>query len=57
MLKFSVDRKQNECKEDGPQEWLEKGEKDSIEEIEAEKNEGKDDDERNEFPFHSMFPK
>jgi hypothetical protein len=32
-----VGRKQNKGKEDGPQEWLEKGEKDLIEEIEAEK--------------------
>ncbi len=50
-------RKQNQGKEDSPQERLEKGEKDLIEEIEAEKSEGKDDDERNKFPFHSMFPK
>jgi len=52
-----VGRKQNKGKEDSPQERLEKGEKDLIEEIEAEKSEGKDDDERNKFPFHSMFPK
>ena len=50
-------RKQNKGKEDGPQEWLEKGEKDLIEEIEAEKSEGKDNDERNKFSFHDMFPK
>jgi len=52
-----VRRKQNKGKEDSPQDWLEKREKDSIEQIEAEKSEGKDDDERNKFPFHSMFPK
>jgi len=52
-----VGRKQNQGKEDGPQDRLEKREKDSIEQIEAEKSEGKDDDERNKFPFHSMFPK
>ncbi len=52
-----MSRKQNQGKEDSPQERLEKGEKDFIEEIEAEKSEGKDDDERNKFPFHSLFPK
>jgi hypothetical protein len=57
MLKFSVSRKQNQGKEDGPQERLQKGEKDSIEEIEAEKNKGKDNDEGNMFPFHSLFSK
>jgi hypothetical protein len=36
---------------------LKKGEKDLIEEIEAEKSEGKDNDERNEFSFHVMFSK
>ena len=52
-----MSRKQNQGKEDSPQERLEKGEKDFIEEIEAEKSKGKDDDERNEFPFHSLFLK
>jgi hypothetical protein len=52
-----VRRKQNKGKEDSPQDWLEKREKDSIEQIEAEKSEGKDDDERNKFPFHNLFSK
>jgi len=39
-----VGRKQHQGKEDGPQERLEKGEKNFIEEIEAEGSEGKGDD-------------